>query len=567
MRQSKVFIPTLKETPNDAEIISHQLLLRAGYIRQVTSGVYTYLPLGHRVIQNIEKIIREEHEKYDIVELMMPILLPADLWKRSGRYETYGPELFRLQDRHERDSILGPTHEETFTEILKGEVKSYKRLPLHLYQIQTKFRDEKRPRFGLLRTREFIMKDAYSFDVDEEGLDVSYQTFDEMYTKIFDRMGLTYRGIIGDGGAMGGSDSKEYMAIAETGEDTVVYSDESDYAANLEMATSYFEEKESDEELKDLELVETPDVRTMEDLSSFLNVSLDQTLKSLLFIADDEPVLVVVRGDHDVNEIKLSNYLSANSLELASDIETEEYTGSTPGSVGPVQLKKEVRVLADRYVQVMRNVVVGANKAGYHYINANLERDMPAMEFADFRLVEEGERSPDGKGHLKFAKGIEIGHIFKLGTRYSESLGLEVIDNNGKSNPVVMGSYGIGVSRVMAAIAEQYADESGLVWPKEITPYHVHLIPVSMKDETQQALADEIYTLLDEAGYDVLVDDRDERAGVKFADSDLIGLPIRIVIGKKAGEGIVEFVNRQTKETIEIPTSEILENVSRLLEI
>lgn len=567
MRQSKVFIPTLKETPNDAEIISHQLLLRAGYIRQVTSGVYTYLPLGHRVIQNIEKIIREEHEKYDIVELMMPILLPADLWRRSGRYETYGPELFRLQDRHERDSILGPTHEETFTEILKGEVKSYKRLPLHLYQIQTKFRDEKRPRFGLLRTREFIMKDAYSFDVDEEGLDVSYQTFDEMYTKIFDRMGLTYRGIIGDGGAMGGSDSKEYMAIAETGEDTVVYSDESDYAANLEMATSYFEEKESDEELKDLELVETPDVRTMEDLSSFLNVSLDQTLKSLLFIADDEPVLVVVRGDHDVNEIKLSNYLSANSLELASDIETEEYTGSTPGSVGPVQLKKEVRVLADRYVQVMRNVVVGANKDGYHYINANLERDMPAMEFADFRLVEEGERSPDGKGHLKFAKGIEIGHIFKLGTRYSESLGLEVIDNNGKSNPVVMGSYGIGVSRVMAAIAEQYADESGLVWSKEITPYHVHLIPVSMKDETQQALADEIYTLLDEAGYDVLVDDRDERAGVKFADSDLIGLPIRIVIGKKAGEGIVEFVNRQTKETIEIPTSEILENVSRLLEI
>lgn len=567
MRQSKVFIPTLKETPNDAEIISHQLLLRAGYIRQVTSGVYTYLPLGHRVIQNIEKIIREEHEKYDIVELMMPILLPADLWRRSGRYETYGPELFRLQDRHERDSILGPTHEETFTEILKGEVKSYKRLPLHLYQIQTKFRDEKRPRFGLLRTREFIMKDAYSFDVDEEGLDVSYQTFDEMYTKIFDRMGLTYRGIIGDGGAMGGSDSKEYMAIAETGEDTVVYSDESDYAANLEMATSYFEEKESDEELKDLELVETPDVRTMEDLSSFLNVSLDQTLKSLLFIADDEPVLVVVRGDHDVNEIKLSNYLSANSLELASDIETEEYTGSTPGSVGPVQLKKEVRVLADRYVQVMRNVVVGANKDGYHYINANLERDMPAMEFADFRLVEEGEKSPDGKGHLKFAKGIEIGHIFKLGTRYSESLGLEVIDNNGKSNPVVMGSYGIGVSRVMAAIAEQYADESGLVWPKEITPYHVHLIPVSMKDETQQVLADEIYTLLDEAGYDVLVDDRDERAGVKFADSDLIGLPIRIVIGKKAGEGIVEFVNRQTKETIEIPTSEILENVSRLLEI
>ena len=567
MRQSKVFIPTLKETPNDAEIISHQLLLRAGYIRQVTSGVYTYLPLGHRVIQNIEKIIREEHEKYDIVELMMPILLPADLWKRSGRYETYGPELFRLQDRHERDSILGPTHEETFTEILKGEVKSYKRLPLHLYQIQTKFRDEKRPRFGLLRTREFIMKDAYSFDVDEAGLDVSYQTFDEMYTNIFDRMGLTYRGIIGDGGAMGGSDSKEYMAIAETGEDTVVYSDESDYAANLEMATSYFDEEESDEELKDLELVETPDVRTMEDLGSFLKVSLDQTLKSLLFIADDEPVLVVVRGDHDVNEIKLSNYLSANSLELASDIETEEYTGSTPGSVGPVNLEKEVRVLADRYVQVMRNVVVGANKDGYHYINANLGRDMPEMEFSDFRLVEEGEKSPDGKGQLKFAKGIEIGHIFKLGTRYSESLGLEVIDNNGKSNPVVMGSYGIGVSRVMAAIAEQYADESGLVWPKEITPYHVHLIPVSMKDETQQALADEIYTLLDEAGYDVLVDDRDERAGVKFADSDLIGLPIRIVIGKKAGEGIIEFVNRQTRETIEIPTSEILENVSRLLEI
>ncbi|MDO5456752.1 MAG: proline--tRNA ligase [Atopococcus tabaci] len=567
MLQSKVFIPTLKETPNDAEIISHQLLLRAGYVRQVTSGVYTYLPLGHRVIQKIEKIIREEHEKYDVVELMMPILLPADLWKRSGRYDTYGPELFRLNDRHERDSILGPTHEETFTEILKGEVKSYKRLPLHLYQIQTKFRDEKRPRFGLLRTREFIMKDAYSFDVDQAGLDASYQMYDEMYAEIFDRMGLNYRGIIGDGGAMGGSDSKEYMAVAETGEDTIVYSDESDYAANLEMAAAYFDKKENDEELKALELVETPDVKTMEDLSSFLDVSLDQTLKSLLFIADEKPVLVVVRGDHDVNEVKLTNYLSADSLELASDIETEEYTGSTPGSVGPVQLKSDVRIVADRHVELMKNVVVGANQEGHHYINANLNRDMPAMEFEDLRLVQEGERSPDGKGRLKFAKGIEIGHIFKLGTRYSESLGLEVIDNTGKSNPVVMGSYGIGVSRVMAAIAEQYADESGLVWPKEITPYHVHLIPVSMKDETQQALAQEIYTLLEDAGFEVLVDDRDERAGVKFADSDLIGLPVRIIVGKKAGEGIIEFINRQTKEKIEIPTSEILENVKKLLEV
>ncbi len=566
MLQSKLFIPTLKETPADAEIISHQLLLRAGYIRQVTSGVYTYLPLAHRVIRKIEDIVRHYHEKYDVAELMMPILLPADLWQRSGRYESYGPELFTLKDRHQRDSILGPTHEETFTEILKGEVNSYKKLPLLLYQIQTKFRDEKRPRFGLLRTREFIMKDAYSFDVDEEGLDRSYHLFDQIYHEIFDYIGLDYRGIIGDGGAMGGSDSKEFMAIAETGEDTIVYSDESDYAANLEMATSLFQGEKSDEAAQELEKIETPGVKSMTDLASFLDIDLEKTIKSLMFMADGDPVLVLVRGDHDVNEVKLTNYLGCDHLEMATEAEVRNYTGATPGSVGPVHLSEDIPVLADPYVEVMANAVAGANEDGYHFIHVNPERDLPGAEYVDIRTVEEGEVSPDGQGHLKFAKGIEIGHIFKLGTRYSATLGAEILDENGKSKPIVMGSYGIGISRLLAAIAEQSADEDGLIWPAHVAPYQVHLIPISMKDETQAQLAEKIYKDLQDQGLEVLLDDRQERPGVKFADSDLIGLPVRLVVGKKAGENIVEFRDRRDKEVIEIDVDQINDYISKSLD-
>lgn len=566
MKQSKMFIPTLKEKPSDADIISHQLLLRAGYIRQITSGVYTYLPLAHRVINRINTIIREEHEKIDAVELTMPHMLPADLWRESGRYETYGPELFKFQDRHERDSILGPTHEETFAYTIRDEVTSYKQLPLLMYQIQTKFRDEKRPRFGLLRGREFLMKDAYSFDVDEDGLDESYKKFDQVYNNVFTRLGLNYRSIIGDGGAMGGSDSKEFMAIAETGEDTIAYSSESDYAANLDMATTLNRENHSLEEEREMEKVETPGVKTMEDISEFLDVPLEKTIKSLLYIADEKPVLALVRGDHDVNEVKLANTLNADFLDMATDEETRQYMNTAPGSIGPVNTSEELTIIADLDVRNLMNTVVGANEEGYHYINANVERDMDISEFSDIRFVKEGEPSPDGKGILKFTKGIEIGHIFKLGTRYSDSFGAEVLDENGKPQSIVMGSYGIGISRLLAAIIEQSHDEEGIVWPKAVAPYDVHIIPVNYKKEEQQELSDELTATLENEGYAVLVDDRNERAGVKFADADLIGIPLRITVGKRADEGVVEVTNRKSREMMEVKKEELTSTLEFILQ-
>lgn len=565
MLQSKMFIPTLKETPSDADVISHQMLLRAGYIRQVTAGVYTYLPLAQRVLRNIEKIIREEHDKKSAVEMTMPILIPADLWKESGRYDSYGPELYKLTDRHERDYLLGPTHEETFTAVTRNEITSYKQLPLILYQIQTKFRDEKRPRFGLLRTREFIMKDAYSFDKDDDGLDESYQTMDEIYHSIFKRIGLDFKAIIGDGGAMGGSDSKEFMAISENGEDTIAYSDGSDYAANLEMAKSLYSAKQNVEDEKELEKVETPDAKTMDEVSDFLSVSLDKTVKSLLFIADEEPVLVLVRGDHDVNEVKLTNFLGADIVELASDETTEEILGTPAGFVGPVNISENVRVIADNFVDDMVNVVVGANEEGLHFINANKERDFDIDAVIDLRIVAEGEPSPDGKGNLKFTKGIEIGHIFKLGTRYSSTMDANILDENGKAKPIVMGSYGIGVSRLLAAIAEQSADKNGLIWPKNVAPFHVHLVPIKYKDEVQRQLTDDIAAVLEENGYTVLIDDRKERAGVKFADADLIGLPIRVTIGKKAAEGVIEVTKRETQSTVEVRQDDLIQTLDFLL--
>lgn len=565
MLQSKMFIPTLKETPSDADVISHQMLLRAGYIRQVSAGVYTYLPLAQRVLRNIEKIIREEHDKKSAVEMTMPILIPADLWKESGRYDSYGPELYKLTDRHERDYLLGPTHEETFTAVTRNEITSYKQLPLILYQIQTKFRDEKRPRFGLLRTREFIMKDAYSFDKDDEGLDESYQTMDEIYHSIFERIGLDFKAIIGDGGAMGGSDSKEFMAISENGEDTIAYSDSSDYAANLEMAKSLYSAKQNVEDEKDLEKVETPNVKTMDEVSEFLSVSLDKTVKSLLFIADEEPVLVLVRGDHDVNEVKLTNFLGADIVELAPDETTKEILGTPAGFVGPVNIPENVRVIADNFVDDMVNVVVGANEEGLHFINANKTRDFNIDDVIDLRIVAEGEQSPDGKGNLKFTKGIEIGHIFKLGTRYSSTMNANILDENGKAKPIVMGSYGIGVSRLLAAIAEQSADENGLIWPKNVAPFHVHLVPIKYKDEVQRQLTDDIAAILEENGYTVLIDDRKERAGVKFADADLIGLPIRVTIGKKAAEGVIEVTKRETQSTVEVRQDDLIQTLDFLL--
>lgn len=565
MKQSKVFIPTLKETPNDADSKSHQMMLRAGYIRQMSAGIYSYLPLAYKVLQKINRIIEEEMEKIDAVEMLMPEVISAELWQKSGRYDTYGPELFKLRDRHERDFILGPTHEESFTDLVRDNLNSYKKLPQVLYQIQPKYRDEKRPRAGLLRGREFIMKDAYSFTANVADLDKIFRQMEAAYRAIFDRCGLDYRAIIGDAGAMGGKDSVEFSAPAAIGEDTIVYSDAGDYAANLEMATSLTLNKKTTEAPAELEKVATPGAKTIAEVAELLNVEVEKTAKSMLFIADEKPVLVLVRGDYEINPVKLKNYLEADSLEMATDEQAVQYMGANFGSLGPVNLAADVRLLADFSVQNLANIVVGASEDGYHYLNVNADRDYTPEAYADLRFVKEGEVSPDGEGVLKFTKGIEIGHVFKLGTRYSKVMNANFLDENGRSQPLIMGSYGIGVSRLLTAIAEQQSDDNGLVWPENIAPYTIHVIPVNVKNKEQVTLASEAEALLEEAGYSVLVDDRKERAGVKFAESDLIGLPVRVTVGKKASEGIVEIKLRKTGETIEVQKSELVNTIQILL--
>lgn len=565
MKQSKLLIPTLKEVPSDAEAISHQLMLRGGYIKQITAGMYAYLPLAYRVLRNIEAIIREEMENIDAAEMLVPAALPAELWQQTGRYETYGPNLFKFQDRHERDFILGPTHEETFTTIVRDAVKTYKKLPITLYQIQTKYRDENRPRFGLLRGREFIMKDAYSFHAEEESLDKTFRDMDSAYTNVFNRVGLNFRSIIGDAGAMGGNNSKEFMAIAPIGEDTVVYSDESDYAANLEMAQNKRTMPKSHETLGELQKVATPGAKTIDEVAEFLGSSADREIKTLLFIADEKPVVVLMHGNDEVNEVKLKNYLSCDFLRPAEEDEARKYLGAGFGSLGPVGVSEEIEILADLDVENMANASVGANEDGFHYLNANLGRDFSVTHFADLRTVQEGEISPDGKGRLRFTRGIEIGHIFKLGTRYSKDLDAVVLDENGRQLPIIMGCYGIGVSRLLSAIVEQHSDENGIVWPRSIAPFDVHVIPVNVKKEEQVELFEKVTELLENAGYKVLVDDRKERPGVKFADSDLIGIPARITVGKKAAEGIVEIKLRRTGETLEVKLDELLNSLQILL--
>ncbi len=565
MKQSKLLIPTLKEVPSDAEAISHQLMLRGGYIKQITAGMYAYLPLAYRVLRNIETIIREEMENIDAAEMLVPAALPAELWQQTGRYETYGPNLFKFKDRHDRDFILGPTHEETFTTIVRDAIKTYKKLPITLYQIQTKYRDENRPRFGLLRGREFIMKDAYSFHAEEESLDKTFRDMDSAYTNVFNRVGLNFRSIIGDAGAMGGNNSKEFMAIAPIGEDTVVYSDESDYAANLEMAQNKRTMPKSHETLGELQKVATPGAKTIDEVAEFLGSSADREIKTLLFIADEKPVVVLMHGNDEVNEVKLKNYLSCDFLRPAEEDEARKYLGAGFGSLGPVGISEEIEILADLDVENMANASVGANEDGFHYLNANLGRDFSVTHFADLRTVQEGEISPDGKGHLKFTRGIEIGHIFKLGTRYSKDLDAVVLDENGRQLPIIMGCYGIGVSRLLSAIVEQHSDENGIVWPRSIAPFDVHVIPVNVKKEEQVELSEKVTELLENAGYKVLVDDRRERPGVKFADSDLIGIPARITVGKKAADGIVEIKLRRTGETLEVKLDELLNSLQILL--
>lgn len=562
MKQSKTFIPTLREVPADAEVKSHKQLLRAGFIRQNTSGVYSYLPLAKRVLTKIENIIREEMEAINSIELLMPSLQSAELWQESGRWEKYGPELMRLKDRHDRDFALGPTHEEVITTLVRDEIKSYKKLPLTLYQIQTKFRDEKRPRFGLLRGREFIMKDAYSFHASRESLDETYDDMYRAYSNIFSRLGLNYRAVIADAGSIGGKGTHEFMVLSEIGEDTIAYSDTSNYAANIEMAEVLVDYQPSDEALKELEKVATPDQKTIEEVSAFLNVEPSNVIKSLVFDVDGELVVVLARGDHEINDIKLKNALDAGSVELASDVAIRDLLGCGVGSIGPVKLPVDVKVVADNAIKSIRNGVAGANEDGFHLVNVNPERDFAVNEYLDIRFIQEGDPSPDGQGTIKFAEGIEVGHIFKLGTTYSAKMNGTFLDEQGKSQPFIMGCYGIGVSRILAAVAEHFQDENGFVWPTQLTPYDIHVVPVNTKDETQVALADELYGLLKSYRYDVLLDDRAERAGVKFADADLIGLPVRVTVGKKATEGIVEVKFRQTGETFEWKKEEVIDRLN-----
>lgn len=567
MKQSRLFAPTLREVPADADVLSHQLLLRAGFIRQNAAGIYSFLPLGKKVLHKVEAIIREELENVGSNELTMPALQLADLWQESGRWYSYGPELMRLKDRHGREFALGPTHEEVITSLIRDEIKSYKKLPLNVFQIQTKFRDEKRPRFGLLRGREFIMKDAYSFHTDSESLDETYETMKEAYNAIFSRCGLNFRAVLADSGAIGGKDNHEFMVLSEIGEDLIAYSTESDFAANIEMAPVTNVYSASEEEKKAIEKVATEQAKTIEDVAAYLQTTADQVIKSILFMADEKPVLVLVRGDHDVNDIKVKNITGADHVELATPQQTEEILGCKPGNVGPIAISEKVSVIADNAVNYMVNAVCGANEEAYHYINVNPGDDFLVSQYADVRFIQEGDASPDGKGTIVFAKGIEVGHVFKLGQVYSEPLNASFLDENGKNQIMTMGCYGIGVSRTLAAVAEENNDDRGLVWPLNLAPFDVHIIAANSKNESQANLSEKLYNELKAAGFDCLYDDRKERAGVKFADADLFGIPIRVTVGKLADEGIVELKIRKTGEVAEVQVSELIEAIKNHREI
>lgn len=556
MRQSKFFMPTLKEAPSDAVAKSHQLMLRGGYIRQVTAGVYAYLPLGYRVLRKAENIIEEEMNNINVPEMIMPHLLPATLWQESGRYKKYGAEMFKLQDRHGRESLLGPTHEETFTEIVAKNLKSYKQMPLALYQIQTKFRDENRPRFGLLRGREFVMLDGYSFAATREQLDEQFDDQKGAYLKIFNRAGVTVHPVIADSGTMGGKNSTEFQAPAAIGEDTIATNEKGTYAANLEMAKSVDTFKQEPEDAKDLTKVATPGMDTIDKLAEFLKVPATRIVKSILYIADDQKVLVLIRGDKEINEVKLGHVLDADEVRTANADELVEITGSEKGGVGPIGADWADKIVADKTVKDLYNVVVGANETDYQYQNANLNRDFKVDEFADIRTANEGEPDPVDHLPLKFTTSIEVGHIFKLGTYYTKTMGADFLDNNGKAKPVIMGSYGIGVTRMLSAAVEQHLTKNGIAWPKEIAPFAIHLIQMKMKDETQTELAEKLEKELS-IKYDVLYDDRNERPGVKFNDADLVGAPLRITIGRKAKDGIVEVKRPTDEKATEISISDL----------
>lgn len=562
MRTSQFLLSTLKETPSDAVVISHQLLLRAGMIRKLASGLYTWLPLGLRVLRKVEAVVREEMNATGALEVLMPAIQPAELWQESGRWEQYGPELLRLKDRHQRDFCVGPTHEEVITDLMRNELNSYKQLPINLYQIQTKFRDEIRPRFGLMRGREFVMKDAYSFHLNQASLQDTYDAMYQAYCKVFSRLGLNFRPVQADNGSIGGSGSHEFHVLASSGEDDIVFSDSSDYAANIEKAEALPRESERGAATEELRLVDTPETKTIADLVEKFGLAIEKTVKTLVVRGAEEDTLValVVRGDHELNEIKAANLPEvASPLVFATEPEIRAAIGASPGSLGPMNLP--IPCIVDRSVALMSDFGIGANQEDKHYFGVNWERDLPLPQVADLRNVVAGDPSPDGKGTLEIKRGIEVGHIFQLGTKYSEAMKLSVLGEEGKPTTLTMGCYGIGVSRVVAAAIEQNHDERGIRWPAALAPFQIALVPMKYENAAVKEATDRLYGELKAAGFDVLLDDRDKKTspGVKFADMELIGIPHRLVVGERGlNEGVVEYKGRTDSDSQNIALAEIV---------
>ena len=564
MRMNKFYMPTLREDPQDAEIASHKLLLRAGMIRKTAAGLYSYLPLGYRIVRKVENIVREEMDNYGSQEIHMPVTQPREIWEESGRWKTFGPEMFKLKDRNNREFCLGPTAEEYFTDLIKGEIKSYKQLPLNIYQIQTKYRDEKRPRFGINRSREFLMKDAYTFDVDEEAMGEAYMNMWRAYEVVFNRLGLEYKIVAGDSGAMGGNSSHEFIALSDVGEGVICYSDDSDFAATDEKAYVYYQVNDENVEKLSSEKVLTPNCKTIEEVSDFLNVDAAHCLKAVDLMVEGKPVIVFIPGDRELNMSKLVSYLKCPEHEIEMMEEQDILAlNSSPGFTGPIGL--DCRIIIDSRVKQMKNFVVGANEENYHIKNVNYGDDFEGEIVEDLLMVQEGDIDPETKSPLKFKRGIEVGNIFQLGQKYSKSMNATFLDENGKEQFFWMGSYGIGVTRSVSAIVEQNHDDKGMIWPLVVAPYHVIITIVNTKDEEQNTLAEKLYEKLLLQGVEVLLDDRKERAGVKFNDRDLIGIPLRITVGKKANEDIVEFSERRTLENVEMSSTEAYEKVMEII--
>ncbi|MDT3275684.1 proline--tRNA ligase [Shewanella sp. SP2S2-4] len=563
MRVSKYLLSTQKETPANAEVISHQLMLRAGMIRRNASGLYSYLPTGLRVLRKVEAIVREEMNKAGAIEILMPMVQPADLWVETGRWEKFGPELLRFKDRHNRDFVLGPTHEEVITDLIRKEVSSYKQLPLNLYQIQTKFRDEVRPRFGMMRSREFLMKDAYSFHLDVDTMNETYEAMYNAYSNILTRMGLAFRPVLADTGSIGGSMSHEFHVLAQSGEDLIAYSTGSDYAANIEKAESPVPTEPRGAATEELRLVDTPNAKTIAELVEQFDLDITKTVKTLIVVGASEAtplVALIVRGDHELNEVKADKLdLVASPVEMAPEALIRDAIGAGPGSLGPIGLN--IPIVIDHSVSVMSDFAAGANVDDKHYFGINWERDLPLAQVADIRNVVEGEPTPDGSGIYAMARGIEVGHIFQLGTNYSKSMNATVLDENGKSQVLLMGCYGVGVSRIVAAAIEQNFDDRGIIWPEAIAPFSVGILPMNMhKSHRVTDIAEQLYKDLNEAGIDVLLDDRKERPGVMFADMELIGIPHTVVIGdRNIDAGVFEYKNRRTGEKQDIPFDQLLD--------